>query len=61
VAFGPKLSEKIVLEELQPIHGSGKHHGPVWAYKSLLWVDSYKVVWASFQQECSIGGYKNFP
>jgi hypothetical protein len=50
-----------VLADLQAIQGSGKHHGPIRHYKALLQADSYKVGWASFQQECSVEGYRNFP
>jgi hypothetical protein len=61
VTSGPNLPGKIVLVDLKAIQGSGKHHGPVWHYKALLWADSYKVGWASFQLECSIEGYRNCP
>jgi hypothetical protein len=47
--------------ELHSIQDSGKNHSPVRDYKALLWADSYKVGWASFQQECSVEDYKNSP
>jgi hypothetical protein len=52
---------KIVLAELQPIQDSGKNHSPVWDNKALLRADLYKMGWASFQQECSVEDYENFP
>jgi hypothetical protein len=36
----PKLPGNIVFGESQPIQGSGKLHGLVWDYKTLLKVDS---------------------
>jgi hypothetical protein len=57
----PNLPGMIVLADLQAIQGSGKHHVLVRHYKALLWADSYKVRWASFQQECFVEGYRNCP
>jgi hypothetical protein len=50
-----------MLIELQPIQDSGKNNIHVWDYKALLQVDSYKMGWASFQQECFVEDYENFP